>query len=77
MLMLQIASLDEGFGGTPMDAAYHYHSVYDSQRFQELYADPGFHRHVRGPSFPLGNNDLNIVVGGCCTALGSSCVASH
>ena len=25
---------------------YHYHSIYDSQRWQELYADPGFHRHV-------------------------------
>lgn len=25
---------------------YHYHSVYDSQRFQELYSDPGFVRHV-------------------------------
>jgi N-acetylated-alpha-linked acidic dipeptidase len=47
MLMSQVASLDEGFGGTLTDAVYHYHSVYDSQRFQELYADPGFHRHVR------------------------------
>ncbi|KIY49445.1 Zn-dependent exopeptidase, partial [Fistulina hepatica ATCC 64428] len=44
---LGIASADEGFsdgGGT--DAVYHYHSIYDSQRWQELYADPGFHRHV-------------------------------
>lgn len=43
---LGVASSDEGFGATPTDAAYHYHSVYDSQRFQELYADPGFHRHA-------------------------------
>ncbi|KDQ17172.1 hypothetical protein BOTBODRAFT_29986 [Botryobasidium botryosum FD-172 SS1] len=43
---LGIASTDQGFGGTTSDAVYHYHSVYDSQRWQELYADPGFHRHV-------------------------------
>ncbi|KAJ6539641.1 hypothetical protein B0H19DRAFT_367906 [Mycena capillaripes] len=41
---LGIASSDEGFGGTPQDAVYHYHSIYDSQRWQELHADPGFHR---------------------------------
>ncbi|KAF7352560.1 Zn-dependent exopeptidase [Mycena venus] len=28
------------------DAVYHYHSVFDSERWQEIYADPGFHRHV-------------------------------
>ncbi|KAJ7284142.1 hypothetical protein C8J57DRAFT_1678057 [Mycena rebaudengoi] len=39
-----IASAAEAFGSTPFDAVYHYHSIYDSQRFQELYADPGFHR---------------------------------
>ncbi|KAI0700560.1 hypothetical protein BC835DRAFT_1411911 [Cytidiella melzeri] len=43
---LGIASMDQGFGGTPFDAVYHYHSVYDTQRWQELYADPGFYRHV-------------------------------
>ena len=43
---LGIASMDQGFGGTPYDAPYHYHSVYDSQRWQEVYADPGFHRHA-------------------------------
>ncbi|GLB33889.1 putative vacuolar protein sorting-associated protein 70 [Lyophyllum shimeji] len=43
---LGVASSNEGFGGTPTDAVYHYHSIYDSQRFQEVYADPGFHRHV-------------------------------
>ncbi|KAG6890542.1 hypothetical protein C0992_000802 [Termitomyces sp. T32_za158] len=41
-----VASSDEGFGFTPTDAVYHYHSIYDSQNFQEIYADPGFHRHV-------------------------------
>ncbi|EPQ59121.1 Zn-dependent exopeptidase [Gloeophyllum trabeum ATCC 11539] len=43
---LGIASSDQGFGFTPSDAVYHYHSIYDSQRYQEVYADPGFHRHV-------------------------------
>jgi N-acetylated-alpha-linked acidic dipeptidase len=42
----QIASMDQAFEDTPSDAAYHYHSVYDSQHWQEQYADPGFHRHV-------------------------------
>ncbi|KAH0587664.1 hypothetical protein H2248_006431 [Termitomyces sp. 'cryptogamus'] len=41
-----VASSSEGFGSTLTDAVYHYHSVYDTQRFQEVYADPGFHRHV-------------------------------
>ncbi len=39
--------MDQGFGGTLFDAPYHYHSIYDSQRWQEVYADPGFVRHVR------------------------------
>ncbi|KAI6135053.1 Zn-dependent exopeptidase [Pisolithus croceorrhizus] len=43
---LGIASSDQGFGYTPTDASYHYHSVYDSQTWQERYGDPGFHRHV-------------------------------
>ncbi|KAF8076478.1 Zn-dependent exopeptidase [Lyophyllum atratum] len=43
---LGVASADQGFGVTPTDAVYHYHSIYDSQHFQEVYADPGFHRHV-------------------------------
>ncbi|KAF8192452.1 Zn-dependent exopeptidase [Pholiota molesta] len=38
--------LRSGFGGTLSDAPYHYHSIYDSQSWQERYADPGFHRHV-------------------------------
>ncbi|KAI3621149.1 vacuolar protein sorting-associated protein 70 [Moniliophthora roreri] len=43
---LGVASTDQGFGGTPYDAPYHYHSIYDSVRWQEEYADPGYHRHV-------------------------------
>ncbi|KAH9833740.1 Zn-dependent exopeptidase, partial [Rhodofomes roseus] len=43
---LGIASMDQGFGQTLGDAPYHYHSIYDSERWIELYADPGFHRHV-------------------------------
>ncbi|TFK43668.1 hypothetical protein BDQ12DRAFT_675361 [Crucibulum laeve] len=43
---LGVASTDQGFGFTASDAVYHYHSIYDSQHWQEIYADPGFHRHV-------------------------------
>lgn len=43
---LGVASSDQGFGGTPTDAPYHYHSIYDSQMWQEVYADPGFYKHV-------------------------------
>jgi len=43
---LGIASMDQGFGETLGDAVYHYHSIYDSERWIELYGDPGFHRHV-------------------------------
>ncbi|KAJ7241961.1 hypothetical protein B0H12DRAFT_1023903, partial [Mycena haematopus] len=45
---LGIASSAEGFGRTPQDAVYHYHSIYDTQRWQEMYADPGFRRAVSG-----------------------------
>ena len=43
---LGVASSEHGFGFTLSDAVYHYHSVYDSQAWQERYGDPGFHRHV-------------------------------
>ncbi|KAK0190885.1 Zn-dependent exopeptidase [Armillaria mellea] len=43
---LGVSSTDQGFGGTPYDAPYHYHSIYDSVQWQQVYADPGFHRHV-------------------------------
>lgn len=44
---MQIASTDQGFGPTEGDAVYHYHSIYDSERWQEVYGDPTFSRHVR------------------------------
>ncbi|KAF8812309.1 Zn-dependent exopeptidase [Phlegmacium glaucopus] len=43
---LGVASMDQGFARTPTDAVYHYHSIYDTQAWQERYADPGFTRHV-------------------------------
>ncbi|KAF7317867.1 Zn-dependent exopeptidase [Mycena kentingensis (nom. inval.)] len=39
-----IASCAQAFDGTLQDAIYHYHSIYDSQRWQEKYADPGYLR---------------------------------
>lgn len=44
---LGVPSCDQSFAPTPYDAPYHYHSIYDSQHWQETFADPGFHRHVR------------------------------
>ena len=35
-----------GFGSTRSDPVYHYHSVFDSERWQEVYGDPGFVKHV-------------------------------
>jgi N-acetylated-alpha-linked acidic dipeptidase len=35
-----------GFASTLSDAVYHYHSVFDSERWQEVYGDPGFVKHV-------------------------------
>ncbi|KAI0268104.1 hypothetical protein BC834DRAFT_952323 [Gloeopeniophorella convolvens] len=44
---LGVASMDSGgFGSTLSDPVYHYHSIYDSERWQEVYADPGFVKHV-------------------------------
>lgn len=56
---LGVASSDQSFGTTLSDAPYHYHSIYDSQSWQERYADPGFHRHVGAP-FKFTNLSLNI-----------------
>lgn len=44
---LGIASSEQSFSPSLNDAVYHYHSIYDSQSWQERYGDPGFHRHVR------------------------------
>ena len=41
-----VASANGGFGSTLSDPVYHYHSVYDSESWQERFGDPGFHRHV-------------------------------
>ncbi|KAF7289488.1 Zn-dependent exopeptidase [Mycena chlorophos] len=41
---LGISSSASGFGAAPGDAVYHYHSIYDTQRWQEMYGDPGFLR---------------------------------
>ncbi|KAF9484743.1 Zn-dependent exopeptidase [Pholiota conissans] len=41
-----IPSSNGGFSATLFDPVYHYHSIFDTQRWQELYADPGFFRHV-------------------------------
>ncbi|EIN10538.1 Zn-dependent exopeptidase [Punctularia strigosozonata HHB-11173 SS5] len=46
-----IASSNGGFGATLQDPVYHYHSVYDSVRWQEIYADPGFFRHTAVAKF--------------------------
>lgn len=43
---LGIASTDMGFGSTLSDAVYHYHSIYDTQTFQETYVDATFDKHV-------------------------------
>ncbi|KAF9269786.1 Zn-dependent exopeptidase [Marasmius fiardii PR-910] len=43
---MQIPSMNHGFSAGQHDPAYHYHSVYDTVRFQEKFADPGFHRQV-------------------------------
>ncbi|TBU46619.1 Zn-dependent exopeptidase [Dichomitus squalens] len=41
-----VASAGGGFGSTLQDPVYHYHSIFDSERWIELYGDPGFFRHV-------------------------------
>ncbi|KAG6335106.1 hypothetical protein ID866_3975 [Astraeus odoratus] len=41
-----VPSVDACFTSTLHDPVYHYHSVFDSQRWQEVYGDPAFSRHV-------------------------------
>ena len=71
-----VASLDSGFGPTLSDPVYHYHSVYDSQAWQERYGDPGFYRHV-GDSQNLLFAQMTFVVGCGCKIPGSCQSASH
>ncbi|KAF8320112.1 Zn-dependent exopeptidase [Clavulina sp. PMI_390] len=54
MVFLQhigVGAAEAGFGRTSTDAAYHYHSVYDSHQWQERYGDPGFKQHVAMAQF--------------------------
>ncbi|KAJ3537181.1 hypothetical protein NMY22_g5696 [Coprinellus aureogranulatus] len=54
-----VPSTDGGFKSTLHDPVYHYHSVFDTERWQELYGDPGFHRHI-AVSKHLGLHALRI-----------------
>lgn len=59
---LGVASSDQSFALTPTDAVYHYHSIYDSQSWQERYGDPGFHRHVRCVlQYVIHREDLDLI----------------
>ncbi|KAI0747310.1 Zn-dependent exopeptidase [Irpex lacteus] len=55
-----VASAQGGFSSTLQDPVYHYHSIFDSERWQELYGDPGFFRHV-AVSKHLGLTALRLV----------------
>jgi N-acetylated-alpha-linked acidic dipeptidase len=46
LISIQVASSEAGFSSTLHDPVYHYHSVFDSQHWQEVYGDPSFSRHV-------------------------------
>ncbi|KAJ3732629.1 hypothetical protein DFJ43DRAFT_1145632 [Lentinula guzmanii] len=47
LLRLGIAASDQMFKGvTEFDVPYHYHSIYDSHRWMQMYGDPGFHKHI-------------------------------
>ncbi|KAF9226672.1 Zn-dependent exopeptidase [Gyrodon lividus] len=41
-----VPSSQAGFASTLHDPVYHYHSIFDSQHWQEVYGDPSFSRHV-------------------------------
>ncbi|KAF7967266.1 hypothetical protein HWV62_35015 [Athelia sp. TMB] len=43
---LGVASSQAAYSSTLHDAVYHYHSLFDSERWQEIYGDPGFLKHV-------------------------------
>lgn len=68
LTLSQIASVDQGFVRTPTDAVYHDHSIYDSLRWQEQYADPNFSHHVSlrfsslFPPYPHSLLSPNILV---------------
>lgn len=56
------------------DAVYHYHSIYDSERWMELYGDPGFFKHVCSSQFKRRRRNCSHtgidIEGGCCETLG-------
>jgi len=41
-----VASSQAAYSSTKSDPVYHYHSLFDSERWQELYGDPGFLKHI-------------------------------
>ncbi|KAG9317382.1 hypothetical protein JVU11DRAFT_1581 [Chiua virens] len=45
-VFLQYIGFRSRFTSTLHDPVYHYHSVFDSQHWQEMYGDPTFSRHV-------------------------------
>ena len=57
--MFQVASAQGSFGSTLQDPVYHYHSVFDSERWMEVYGDPGFFRHVAVAKF-LGLETIRL-----------------
>nr|VWO99261.1 Trehalose synthase/amylase TreS (EC (EC (Maltose alpha-D-glucosyltransferase) (MTase) [Ganoderma boninense] len=54
-----VASAQGSFGSTLQDPVYHYHSVFDSERWMEVYGDPGFFRHVAVAKF-LGLETIRL-----------------
>ena len=75
MQRLGVASSEEGFIFTPSDAVYHYHSIYDTQLWQERYADPGFYRHVCVSLLVSPDTADMLLIGGRCEASGPPSLA--
>lgn len=63
--MYQVASLDQSFGRTLTDAVYHYHSIYDSLHWLEVYGDPTFERHVSFTSYLVCSAGSHLMQ--CCS----------
>jgi hypothetical protein len=61
--------MEAGFGSTHSDPVYHYHSVFDSERWQEVYGDPGFVKHVSLTSQRVNVAHL-VISGRHCEKLG-------
>ncbi|KAI0796917.1 Zn-dependent exopeptidase [Abortiporus biennis] len=54
-----IASTNEDFIHGSSDSVYHYHSIFDTLRWQELYGDPTYEKHVAAAKH-LGLQALSI-----------------